>query len=299
MMRAEGALGRPRKFCDVCRPSRQAGYYRYEPTPPKTKNCVVCGGVFRTKTNGRGPSACWLCRDQWRAEQRRAARNARRARERSVRGDVTGAFLVQLRKSQRDRCAQCSTELKGGGHLDHIVQLHLGGTHSKDNVRFLCVACNLCRPMDHSDVGQFQLNVFMQVNAPRVDVRTTRPTTCSECSGPLPAHRRKSGDIRCYECFPRFECLRVHVACSQCGQELTGSRKYHGSGMCSSCAPSRRVAPPPRFKQSYDGKHDMGTVVMLRRCGDGYKRIAKAIGVSRGTARELVRRAEQIGLVSA
>jgi DNA-binding transcriptional regulator LsrR (DeoR family) len=38
---------------------------------------------------------------------------------------------------------------------------------------------------------------------------------------------------------------------------------------------------------------------MLRRCGDGYKRIAKALGVSQYTARYLVKRAEQIGLVPA
>lgn len=70
---------------------------------------------------------------------------------------------------------------------------------------------------------------------------------------------------------------------------------------CYECKPkySGRVYPSRSKKLSYDGKYDMGTVVMLRRCGDGYKKIAKTLGVSRGVARELVKRAEAIGLVPA
>ncbi len=70
---------------------------------------------------------------------------------------------------------------------------------------------------------------------------------------------------------------------------------------CYQCKPrhSGRESTPRPKKLCYDGKHDMGTVVMLRRCGDGYKKIAKALGVSRHTARDLVKRAEQIGLMPA
>jgi hypothetical protein len=185
--------------------------------------------------------------------------------------------LIALRKSQGNLCAQCSEALDESAHLDHIIQLHMGGTHTRDNVRFLCGTCNMTRPRDHSDVGLFQFNLFMQPQAPATNVAANRSTqltlkfprkssrTCLICGLPnVPDGRVWRNDMHCYDCKAKN----------------TG----RGGG---------------RPSISYNGKHDMGTVVMLRRCGDGYKRIAKAIGVSRETARALVKRAEQIGLVPA
>jgi hypothetical protein len=273
--------GRPPLYCVSCRKAeRKRKYYRYQPAPPKTKQCVICGETFRTKTRGRSPSACWLHRDDLRREQRRNARNARRARKRKVIGDITTTDLISIRSKQRDTCACCESRLHSGGHLDHIVQLHLGGTHTKDNVRFLCSDCNLTRPKkDHSDIGAFQFNLFMQVEAPAVKIATER-------NRPL--------DVK----FSR----RGSRTCLKCGQLTVSDRRAWRNDMhCYGCKPkhSKHCIPSRSKKLSYDGKYDMGTVVMLRRCGDGYKKIAKTLGVSRGIARDLVKRAEAIGWVAA
>lgn len=38
-------------------------------------------------------------------------------------------------------------------HLDHIVPLNIGGTHTHGNVRVICRTCNLSRPSDGSDLA--------------------------------------------------------------------------------------------------------------------------------------------------
>jgi hypothetical protein len=124
---------------------------------------------------------------------------------------------------------------------------------------------------------------------------------CLGCAADVPKDRRLRGYLYCLGCKPAFEQLRRNEPCDHCGANVPISRRHRGDMHCYECKPkySGRVMPARSKKLSYDGKHDMGTVVMLRRCGHGYKKIAKAIGVSRHTARDLVKRAEQIGLVPA
>jgi hypothetical protein len=293
--------GRPPLYCVSCRKAeRKRKYYRYQPAPPKTKQCVICDETFRTKGRGRSPSACWLHRDDLRREQRRNARNARRARKGKVIGDITTTDLISIRSKQRDTCACCESRLHSGGHLDHIVQLHLGGTHTKDNVRFLCSDCNLTRPKkDHSDIGAFQFNLWMQdvLTVACLSTSQKKRVPCLGCAADVSKGRRVRDYLYCFDCKPAFEQLRSNERCDDCGANVPTSRRRQGDMHCWQCKPKYfdRVMPDKPKKLSYDGKHDMGTVVMLRRCGDGYKRIAKALGVSRGTARELVKRAEAIG----
>lgn len=43
-------------------------------------------------------------------------------------------------------------------HLDHILPINQGGTHTHGNVRIICAGCNLSRPKDGSDfTGQLTL----------------------------------------------------------------------------------------------------------------------------------------------
>ena len=44
--------------------------------------------------------------------------------------------------------------LPNSRHLDHIIPLNpkASGTHTTDNVRFICLKCNLKRPKDGSDI---------------------------------------------------------------------------------------------------------------------------------------------------
>lgn len=41
-------------------------------------------------------------------------------------------------------------------HLDHIIPIAAGGTHTLGNVRVICATCNLSRPSDASDLNGHQ-----------------------------------------------------------------------------------------------------------------------------------------------
>ena len=64
--------------------------------------------------------------------------------------DITSNYLKQLKESTKN-CPLCNLELNNIKHhpqqynLDHIVQLCIGGKHTKNNVRYICKKCNLKR----------------------------------------------------------------------------------------------------------------------------------------------------------
>jgi 5-methylcytosine-specific restriction endonuclease McrA len=55
----------------------------------------------------------------------------------------------------------CDELLGPDAHVDHILPLAAGGTHTKDNLRILCPSCNCSRPIDGSDVTNQQMNIWM------------------------------------------------------------------------------------------------------------------------------------------
>lgn len=72
--------------------------------------------------------------------------------------DINKEWLLELFMNTKF-CCICKVELSDNGrdypngkHLDHIKPLAVGGSHTKDNVRFICVKCNVSRPKDGSDV---------------------------------------------------------------------------------------------------------------------------------------------------
>ena len=73
--------------------------------------------------------------------------------------DIDSAFLDKLRKNTIF-CVICNKKLENhskypdGKHLDHITPLNVGGTHTKNNVRYICALCNCKRPRDGSDVNK-------------------------------------------------------------------------------------------------------------------------------------------------
>jgi 5-methylcytosine-specific restriction endonuclease McrA len=141
---------------------RKRRYYDYQPVPMRTVNCTVCGVVFKTNGSGHSRKACWLCRGEYRRAVRRNNRHSYRARLKAARAntDVTPRFIAQLRR-RTTHCELCLTSLGPDAHLDHIVPLAIGGTHTRDNLRFLCPTCNCSRPIDGSDVTDHQLNIWM------------------------------------------------------------------------------------------------------------------------------------------
>lgn len=73
--------------------------------------------------------------------------------------DITIDWLKDFVKNS-SFCELCKCELKNyKGHpesrqLDHIIPVNIGGTHTKDNVRYLCRTCNLRRPKNGSDLNK-------------------------------------------------------------------------------------------------------------------------------------------------
>lgn len=74
-----------------------------------------------------------------RSREKNAARNGRK------RMKIDVALLQELRVLQGHRCAYCPAELGDRPHLDHVVPLSRGGTHTLDNVVWSCAPCNLSK----------------------------------------------------------------------------------------------------------------------------------------------------------
>jgi 5-methylcytosine-specific restriction endonuclease McrA len=79
--------------------------------------------------------------------------------------DLTTAEVLKIKRDAKC-CALCGGDLPEkitSRPLDHIIPINerAGGTHTRDNVRVLCVACNSSRPWDGSDVSDFQMNLWM------------------------------------------------------------------------------------------------------------------------------------------
>ncbi len=66
----------------------------------------------------------------------------------SIPVDTTGLRSNELKKLlelQNNKCNDCGKDLSEGKHLDHHVPLSKCGTHSIDNVVWLCPRCNLTK----------------------------------------------------------------------------------------------------------------------------------------------------------
>lgn len=87
--------------------------------------------------------------DEERKEMKAEARRNRRARERSAVGKLSRSIRRDLYSAQQGRCPVCKEPLRLEGaqkcHIDHVVPLAAGGTHTDDNVQLLCPNCNVSK----------------------------------------------------------------------------------------------------------------------------------------------------------
>lgn len=61
-------------------------------------------------------------------------------------GSVTQEFCNQLLEAQHYKCAYCGCDLTDKNrNIDHIIPLSRGGTHTADNIHFVCVDCNMSK----------------------------------------------------------------------------------------------------------------------------------------------------------
>ena len=101
----------------------------------------------------------------WSYEKDKARRAIREARIKANGGAHTKQDIAEIRALQRDQCTYCCTKLDGGGHVDHVVPLSLGGSNGKENIQLTCHLCNCIKGSDHpdnlsNDVKLFHRNRF-------------------------------------------------------------------------------------------------------------------------------------------
>lgn len=75
----------------------------------------------------------------------------RRARKKFNGGKLSKGIIESLYKQQNGLCNCCGKSLENGYHLDHIVPLTMGCSHSDDNVQLLTPHCNLSKGSKHPD----------------------------------------------------------------------------------------------------------------------------------------------------
>jgi 5-methylcytosine-specific restriction endonuclease McrA len=83
----------------------------------------------------------------------------RRYRRAKIKSTNIDNNLLLVMKEETIYCPICRVKMNDINHhpkqynLDHIIPLNCDGTHSIDNVRYICRNCNLSRPKNGSDLG--------------------------------------------------------------------------------------------------------------------------------------------------
>jgi hypothetical protein len=97
-----------------------------------------------------------IIKNRWKANNPESEVNYRhKRRSKCKQTDITGAWLKEL-KENTEICILCGNQMIDSKKyhplkksLDHILLLSKGGTHTKNNVRYVCILCNAKRNGKH------------------------------------------------------------------------------------------------------------------------------------------------------
>lgn len=216
------------------------------------------------------------------AARAKARRRNRTNLKRSPVSDITAEQELQMRRRARN-CPLCGvrmTDVPGlpdSKHLDHIVPIAVGGTHTHGNARILCRSCNLCRPKDGSDYSG-PVTLWAQGEIPvgrpdrRPEVMRQRMANTATCRNGL--HPWTAENIAVWGGKPRCRACDTGPLrpCAGCG---TPSALPGRQAMCAGCVDdaARRAAE-------------------LHAGGLSWKQVAPLVGYGSGTgARYAAKRA--------
>lgn len=181
------------ELCSRCRVCPDCG----SPDSYRGRRCERCAGK-RARERDRARNG---------SPERRAKNAHRQGMRRASLSDISAADVRVMLASART-CPLCRCRLVSdkasprGKHLDHIIPVSLGGTHTHGNVRVVCRSCNLARGGRGDDLDGFQPTLW--ATAPGVVVRAPMrkamvANSCVDCGEPTTG-------IRCRSCSYAVGC---------------------------------------------------------------------------------------------
>ncbi|MEV6737890.1 HNH endonuclease signature motif containing protein [Streptomyces sp. NPDC051104] len=242
--------------------------------PLTTRTCVRCGGEFTPRSergvrcascsqkNCSGPRWPLICSDcgaptrrgstsagrfcEACANERKRARNTRKNHRRRIPlafTDITAEYERSLRK-RTGRCLLCSVVLSDeqglptSKHLDHIIPIAIGGTHTIGNVRIICRTCNLSRPKDGSDLLGHQPTLWAN-DVTLAAALVVVPPRC-RCGAKL-------RDGRCRKCEPKRKALRTEDGVRAAVMRADGAKWQQISDLLGFSGPGTAYYAAQRF----------------------------------------------------
>ena len=118
----------------------------FEATLPWQKSCSEkCRLGFKAEYREQNRERRSKYNAEWREKnpvKNRLKWQRRRALLRTVTYQVSDRDIRRLLERYRHECAHCSVDIRGGYHLDHVMPINKGGTHSIGNLVPACARCN-------------------------------------------------------------------------------------------------------------------------------------------------------------
>lgn len=265
--------------------------------------CVECGTTFESiRPRLTCTADCKKARDNRSARERMRGRyhekthksrhQVHRRRTAKKATDLTAGDIALL-LAGRTYCPLCRKRMSSdhrhphAKHLDHIVPIGIGGTHSHGNVRVICRTCNLGRPNDGSDInGQVTLWAQDVSAAPRIPVDTNQ-TQEREQRKQQQAEDRRYNHERRVRALAMAEAALAMRKAGQSWQQVADALGYIGRSSARNAVMCRWPDAVPRFWARPTGSSiatierqqaRYSTIVQLRSEGRLWREIADDLG---------------------